>query len=228
MGSVRARAFRMRRARDDSHAARGRPSLFLLCCEQPRYGRRPRAARRSRHATALRRFRSAARIDLFAGPIGRIRPVGPCPSAIAMTLIQLRRRAGRRQAQRARPSFRARRRVPRIIDGTGSISKGLIAIHYIENRNNRKDDLRNAQERCVGRRFLGPAFYRGRARLEPVPRVTAPRCPSPAAPLRYTPTAIRGPLTTATASRRSTMRASRTAASNRDCPSARNAIRESA
>jgi len=32
-----------------------------------------------------------------------------------MGLIQLGCRAGRRQAQRERPSFRARRRVPRII-----------------------------------------------------------------------------------------------------------------
>jgi hypothetical protein len=85
----------------------------------------------------MRQFGRAARVDLFAGLIiGQMTGFSRHLPAIAMGLVQLRRRAGRRQAQRARPSIRARRRVPRIIDGTGSISKGLDAIHCIGNRNN--------------------------------------------------------------------------------------------
>lgn len=37
-------------------------------------------------------------------------------------------------------------KLPRIIDGTGSISKGFNAIHYIENRNNGEIVFRNTQE----------------------------------------------------------------------------------
>ncbi|AQQ17339.1 hypothetical protein A8D61_02105 [Burkholderia cenocepacia] len=87
-----------------------------------------------------------ARIDLFAGPIvGQIpASAGIFPSS-PMTLIQLRRRACRRQAQRARPSFRAWRRVPRIIYGTGSIARGFNAIQCIEISNNGKTGCRNVQ-----------------------------------------------------------------------------------
>lgn len=164
----------------------------------------------------------------------RICPSSPWP-------IQLRRRAGRQQAQRARPSFRARRQMPRIIDGTGSISKGFSAIHYIENRNNEEIVFRNAQEPWRGRavdlragrtRGCRPMGARGFSGIALPAPLGAFRCGACDACYRFargkTAVPLDAVLTTATASTRSTTKVPRTAASNRGCPCARNATREPA
>lgn len=86
---------------------RTRPAvLFLLCCAQARCGCRPRNARRRRHATSLAPISAPSGVDLFTGLIvGQNQALGPPLPVVAMTPIQLRCRARRRQAQRARPSF---------------------------------------------------------------------------------------------------------------------------
>ncbi|RQV27736.1 hypothetical protein DF030_03720 [Burkholderia cenocepacia] len=87
-----------------------------------------------------------ARIDLLAGPIvGQMPASASISPSSTMTLVQLRRRVRRRQAQRARPSFGARRRVRRIIYGTGSSARGFNAIQCIEISNNGKTGCRNVQ-----------------------------------------------------------------------------------
>lgn len=245
MGSVvRGRAFRMRHARHGSHAARGRPSCSCGVANNLDTG----AGRASRGGATIEprvcRFRRTARGRPLRGSDRRTNSGLPPASVLHRHgPVQLGRRAGRRQTQRARPSFRARRQPPRIIDGTGSIAKGFNAIHYIERRNNLENVFWNTQEPWRGRVVdLGPGRTRGLRLIGarrclgglPRPRRSALSIAVPGRDARYgfargkMAAPLGAALTTATASTRSTATAPRTAASNTGCPCARNATREPA
>ncbi len=143
---VRTRTFRMSRARRAAvPQSAGRPVLSCVAHNLDAGVRRRSAVARHCGRTSPRCRRRREDRPLRGPIVGQI-PASACicpPSPMA--LVQLRRRVCRRQAQRARPSFRARRRMRRIIYGTGSSARGFNAIQCIEISNNGKSARRNVQ-----------------------------------------------------------------------------------